>query len=188
MFAGLEYLMASLPYLSFRNSEEERVRVQSLLRHYGGAEYEEAGFIDILNAEAAKFLDSRAYELFEALDLDIMHREKFRNTWSPIVSEFATWLYDLKLQVVLLRNDRKDSHEHISPAKYGLPFQAGTPLEEEMELLKMQWDMIANLAAKYFNDQAGLMAYKIQFMILLRWWSFDGETGIRVFNELTTAV
>ncbi len=56
----LEYVMSSLPYLSFQDTDEERSKVFSILKKYAAPSEAEKGIIVILEEEARKFLNPKA--------------------------------------------------------------------------------------------------------------------------------
>ncbi len=186
MSGDLEYLIASLPYLSFSDSDETKLRVESLLKGYSGDVESARSLVDILDEEAVKFLSSGEYRSYALLNFDRMHHGMYRESPVHVISDYAQFTYELRTRVADLRRDRRITRERIDPSKHKLPFDAGSPLEEEVALLKLQWDKISDLAAGHFADFVALIAYKIQLMILEKLWSFEPEKGLRTFNTLTT--
>ena len=161
MTGDLEYLIASLPYLSFSDSDETKSRVETLLKHYTGDAESTKSLVDILDEEAVKFLSSGEFESYSNLNFDRLHHDVYRDSTIGVISEYAHFAYELRMRVADLRRDRRVTRERIAPSKYKLPFDAGTPLDEEIVLLKLQWDKISDLAAGHFADFVALIAYKI---------------------------
>lgn len=184
---NLEYLMSSLPHLSFHNTSEVRNRVESILRKYAGPVHEEDDLIDILDAEAAKFLPPGKQHSFERLSLANVHQSAFRESKDKAIAEFANWMYALKTDLAEMRKARRDKRSQSSQKKRALPIEPGSPLEEEVQLLGLQWDMADEIAVGHHADFGALISYKLKLMILLRWWSFDPKQGFEVFKSNTKA-
>jgi len=186
MIAGnLEYLMSSLPYLSFQDTEEARSKVHSVLKKYAGSSEGEKNTIEILDEEAQKFLNPENYQFFQKIGLDTIHSENFRNHRNKVLAEFSTYMHNLKESVRQLRIFRKNSGEGSRPETPPLPLEPGTPLEEEIQLLKWQWYKLEELSLGHYSDFGALAIYKLKLLLLERWWSFDQEQGFAIFLNAT---
>ncbi len=187
MISGnLEYLMSSLPHLTFRNSEEEQNRISSTFRRYAGKTGEEKPLVEILEDEAKKFLRTKDFLLFHQIQLNTIHQPNFQVSKNKIIFDFAQFNLALKDALRQLRISRKQGKgEPVYLKNLHLPWSNGTPLEEEKQIMKFQWDKLEALSIGHFADFGSLVIYKLKLMILLRWWSFDMEKGFDVFTKLT---
>jgi hypothetical protein len=186
MISGnLEYLMSSLPNLSFQNNEDVRFQVSSILRKYGGASAEELSLVEILDREAEKFLSPTASRLLRRIDLQTIHDPAFQQGPDGVLSAFSKFAFSLKEAVRQLRLARRTPSNESAPGKLLPGLIPGTPLEEEIQLMKFQWDQLEALSIGHYADFGSLVIYKIKLMILIRWWSFDKDLGFETFNRLT---
>ena len=181
--SDLEYIMTSLPYLSFEKGEEKRQKVLSLLFDYAGVEPGQSSPLDILDQEASKFLPSEDFLLFQKVDLKNIHQAPYLNTKSPTLSSFAHFVLSLKKGLADRRNPQ--SEKSISSPELLETIDHGSPLEIEERLLKLQWDQLEDLSSGHFSDLDALIIYKLKLSILLRWWSFDAHLGYQKFIHLT---
>ncbi len=94
-------------------------------------------------------------------------------------------MHYLKKGVQQLRILRKNSGEASIPKKPPLPLEPGTPLEEETQLIKWQWDKLEELSLGHYSDFGALAIYKLKLLLLERWWSFDQEQGFAIFLNAT---
>lgn len=186
MISGnLEYLMSSLPNLSFQNTQEVRLRVASTLRKYAGPPAEEKKLIDILDDEAKKFLTPGFYRLLRRINLNTIHHTTFQHSKNGMLSAFSNYAFSLKEAIRQLRISRRKEADPISSQKHPLPITPGTPLEEEIQLLKLQWNKLDELSIGHYADFSAVIIYKLKLMILLRWWSFNIDKGFEAFSRLT---
>ena len=186
MISGnLEYLMSSLPNLSFQDTQEARLRVASILRKYAGPAAEGKNLTDILDDEAEKFLTPGAGRLLRRIDLNTIHHTEFQQSKNGALSAFSNYAFSLKESVRQLRIARRKDTGQASSQKQPLPIAPGTPLEEEIRLLKLQWDKLEELSIGRYADLSALLVYKLKLMILLRRWSFDTDQGFETFTRLT---
>ncbi len=182
---NLEYLMSSLPHLSFQNNEETRTWVSSILRKYADPSAPEVNLIDVLDKEAEKFLSPKASHLLRRIDLTTVHDIAFQQSSNRVLSAFSTYAFALKEAVRRLRISRRNGKNEPSQKDEPLPLIPGTPLEEEIQLMKFQWDKLEELSDGHFADFGSLIAYKLKLMILLRWWSLEEDRGIKTFTQIT---
>ena len=180
----LEYLMNSLPYLSFQDTEEERSKVGSLLRKYAAPSVAEKGIIAILEEEAKKFLNPKAYRIFQQVSLETIHWESFQESKNNVLATFSKYVYGLKKDLQQLRISRKQKTES-AVKKSTLPMVPGTPLEEEIQLLQWQWNKLEEISIGHYADFGALVIYKLKLLLLMRWWSFDQEQGFDNFLNST---
>ncbi|MEM8509269.1 MAG: hypothetical protein AAF717_15665 [Bacteroidota bacterium] len=186
MISGnLEYLMSSLPHLSFRNTEEVRSGVFSVFKSYGSSS-EELGIITILDQEASKFLTEKTWAILRLIRLEHIHEPYFQNSPNSVLAAFSSYMYALKKEITQLRASRKKRVVTPPPKQHKLPLTQGNPLEEEMQLLKWQWDKLEELSIGHYTDFGSLVLYKLKLLLLLRWWSFDQEKGFENFIKSTT--
>ncbi|MEM8926613.1 MAG: hypothetical protein AAGC45_00300 [Bacteroidota bacterium] len=186
MIAGnLEYLMGSLPYLSFRDTAEERSKVLSLFQKYAGRSKDAKGIVTLLEEEANKFLSIRYYQIFQHIDLRTIHSETFQKSKTKVLSAFSKYMNALKKDLQQLRISRKNRENLSGKSKSLLPLIAGTPLEEEIQLLQWQWDKLEELSIGHYANFEALCLYKLKLLLLLRWWSFDENIGFDNFLNST---
>ncbi|PRX55414.1 DUF2764 family protein [Flagellimonas meridianipacifica] len=186
MIAGnLEYLMASLPHLSFQDTVEERSKVLSLFRKYAGSLEDKEDMAIVLEEEAQRFLGTMDYEIFQKVDLNTIHQETFQKSKNKVLSTFSKYMNALKIDLERLRISRKNAKEPSDLNKQFLPLIQGTPLEEEQQILKWQWNTLEELSIGHYTDFEALCLYKLKLLLLLRWWSFDEKIGFDNFLNLT---
>ncbi len=183
MIGDLEYLMTSLPHLSFQNTEEERRRVVQLLERYAG-QSEPVSVVQLLDREAKKFLSDKAYSVFHRLDLDTIFQPAFQQSESAVIAQFSTYVRGLKEEVRLLRLRRKEQYAGSEREHKTSIALSGTPLEEEVQLLRYQWDKLEELSVGHYADLEALVLYKLKLLILVRWWRFDSQLGFQKFSQL----
>lgn len=182
---NLEYLMGSLPYLTFQDTEQERTRVFSLFKKYADPLQTEKNSIAILEEEAGKFLSPRTHGVFQQIELKTIHGEAFRQNKNKVLSSFSNYMYSVKKSIEQLRIFRKNTEETSTTRKSPLHLQPGTPLEEELQLLKGQWDKLEELSIGHYTDFEALCIYKLKLLVLLRWWDFDSKRGFDNFLNST---
>lgn len=184
ILGDLEYVMCSLPYLSFQDTDEERSRVFSILKKYAGPAESEQDIITILEKEAGKFLDPKAYGVFRQISLDTIHSDSFQQSTNHVLATFSKYVYALKKDVRQLRYSRRKALD--SPVKKpDIPLIPGTPLEEEIQLLRWQWDKLEEISIGHYADFGSLCIYKLKLLLLFRWWNFDREKGFANFLNST---
>lgn len=182
---NLEYLMSSLPYLFFTDAEEERMRVAALFQKYAGPAAAGQSLLSIFEAEAGKFLSADAFQTLKEIRLEDMHGPAFRNSKNKVLATFAAYTYGLKEDVRQLRLARSGRSEASAQKKPPLPLTPGNPLEEEIQLMKWQWETLEELSTGHYTDFGALCIYKLKLLLLLRWWGFDREKGFEKFLEIT---
>jgi hypothetical protein len=180
----LEYLISSLPHLSFENTNEERSSVVSILKKYANTSEAKKGIVAILEGEAEKFMKPEVYQIFQQINLKNIHSQAFRESKNKVLASFANYMYALKKDIQELRIFRKNESESTSK-KPAIPLVPGTPLEEEIQLLKWQWGKLEELSTGHYSDFGALVIYKLKLLLLLRWWSFDKERGFDNFLNST---
>lgn len=180
-----EYLVSSLPRLSFDNSEEVKARVFNLLKKYAGDNSHKKGMAEILDGEVQKFLPSSTFSDFQKIDLRKIHEPEFQESKSIILSSFSKFMLDMKNEIRDLRISQKENDEKAS-SRIGKLIGEGTPLEKEVHLMKYQWEKLEELSVGHFANLEALVTYKIKLMILSRWWSFDLERGFDNYTRMTT--
>lgn len=182
---NLEYLMSSLPYLSFLPKEEEKASITALLRLYdGGAVGKDRNLVDILIREATKYLSGEKLHLFAAITLENIHRPEFQQSTYRVVASYARFSFALKDSVRQLRTLRKGS-QGLPPAGLPLPLKPGDPLQEEIKLMTLQWQALDRLSIGHYADFSALIIYKIKLQVLERFWQFDQRKGMDIFRNIT---
>lgn len=182
----LEYLVSSLPNLSFQNTDEAKNRVFGLLQKYSGLPANTISPIEILDSEAQKFLSASAFYIFQKTSLENIHALEFQQSKSMVLSTFSKFTFDLKKEIRQLRISQKEKEQKSSNSGLEKLIGHGTPLDKEIQIMKYQWDKLEELSVGYFADLDALIIYKIKLMILLRWWSFKFEKGFETFTQTTT--
>ena len=79
---NLEYLVSTLPTLSFHFSGENRNKVYTIFGKYAGLSSYEVNPISVLNQEVKKFLSTQDFEIFQKIDLRYIYQSHFRNSSS----------------------------------------------------------------------------------------------------------
>jgi uncharacterized protein YqfB (UPF0267 family) len=180
-----EYLISSLPHLSFQNTVEAKERTLSILHKYNASGASNEQVVEILNDEAAKFLSGRALTLFETMDLKNIHEEAFQESNINALTAYSRFSFKLKEDLRELRMAKK-SGEVASPSnKMETIIGKGSPLQKEINLIKYQWAKVEEVSSGHFANIEALITYKIKLMLLLRWWSFNESIGLQNFKELT---
>lgn len=184
MLSGnLEYLMTSLPYLQFTNSMEARNRVYAILNAYALNE-EFSSLTNILNQEAAKYLSPKKQKLFNQIELDTIHTAEFLTSKYSVLSGFATFHLGLKNKLKSLRDTRKRSSEFTNKSRNTIELEPGNPLEQEIQIMHLQWLEVEKLSIGHFSDFDSLIAYKLKLLLMLRWWNFDESVGFSKYLDL----
>ncbi len=185
MISGdLEYLMNSLPYLSFQNTVEIQQRTGALFYAYLGESDEQTSLVHILEDEAKKFLSSQDYLLFCTIDLDTIYKTAIQQSGNKVLAEFSKYTFELRETVSQLRQLRRAGNHKAAADQAGMISLEGTPLEQEVQLLRYQWDKLEDLAAGHYANLEALIIYKLKMMLLLRWWSYDALQGFEKFTQL----
>jgi hypothetical protein len=180
---NLEYLISSLPYLSFQDTEEERRRVASIFERYAGPAAQEKGTLAIFEDEAGKFLAPDDFQTLKGIRLEDIHRPYFRKSKNKVLATFSGYAYGLKEDIRHLRLARKFNLEGSVHRKTSLPLIPGNPLEEEIQFMKWKWDALEELSIGHYADFGALCIYKLKLLLLMRWWGFDRKKGFEKFLE-----
>jgi len=180
---NLEYVMSSLPNLSFQDSEEVRSKVSLLFEKYASTQEASSNMIAVLNAEAEKYLSSNQFKLFKTIDLNTIHSDRFQNTGNSVLSKFSKYTFQLKQELKAFRLAKKSS-ENLTKTYYEILGKLSeNPLEAEKQLIKLQWDKLESLSIGHYSDFNALIIYRLKLQLLLRWWSFDTNKGFKVFTK-----
>ncbi|TGV04853.1 hypothetical protein [Flavivirga rizhaonensis] len=184
MLAGnLEYVISSLPNLSFNDSEALQHEVSSIFHKYALVTEASSDLISILNTETKKFLSSREFEHFQQIQLKTIHLAKFQNSKNAVIAEFSNFMFQLKQELRTYRIAKK-SDKTISKINYEIiEVLYENPLEAEQQLLELQWQKLEALSIGHYSDFSSLILYKFKLELLLRWWCFDTEIGFEIFQQ-----
>lgn len=189
MISGnLEYIISSLPYLSFNDTEEQRSHVVSILEKYFGFSIDSLSIETILDQEAGKFLSPKMVLLFQEINLTNIHDESFQKSKNEIIAAFSKFTYRLKTDLLELRRFRKNESESTSSKNGRFEGIPESPLEAEIYLIKLQWDYLEELSFGHYTDFSALVVYKLKLLLLLRWWSFDQNRGFDNFITISKTV
>lgn len=181
---NLEYLMCSLPNLSFQNGEAMRSQVASVFKAYKSSSDVSNDLISILDHEAEKFLNTNAFQIFQQIDLLTLYSTVFLNSNIKVLSTFSRFTYAIKEEIRAIRIARKNN-EKQSKSKYQLiNISATNPLEAELQLINLQWNKLEALSIEHYADLSALIIYKLKLQLLIRWWSFDTDKGYVLFKEI----
>ena len=180
-----EYLMNSLPDLSFQNTDEEKRKVLSLLKKYAGSAADRLTPIEVLDSEAQKFLPTSIFNVFQKINLKNIHEKEFQKNKSKVLSAFSIFSFELKKEFRAWRKSQNGSEKKTAKKNIEKIIGDGTPLEKEIQIMKYQWGKLEDFSAGHFSDLEAVFSYKIKLLILLRWWSFDAEKGFEKFSEMT---
>lgn len=180
-----EYLISSLPYLSFENTAEQRHKVLELFRKYNGKKTEGLNPVTILDNEAEKFLPKSSFHLFQRMNLNNIHEEEFRNSKNSVLSDFSTFCFDLKKALGQWRRFQNEGEKKSIKNNVEQLLEGSNPLEKEVRLMEYQWKKLEDFSAGHFSDLEAIFIYKIKLLIILRWWSFDAKKGFQKFQKMT---
>lgn len=184
MLSGnLEYLITSLPYLQFTDAIEARNRVTGIFKAYA-SNREFSSLINILNQESAKYLSPKEQSLFKKIELEIIHTAEFLNSKYRVLSGFSTFNLKLKTKLKSLRENRMEASEYSNKSRNAIELEAGNPLEQEIQIMHLQWREVEKLSIGHYSDFDSLIGYKIKLLLLQRWWSFDEEVGFEKYLDL----
>jgi hypothetical protein len=184
MLAGnLEYIMSSLPDLNFSNSEALQHDVKSLFQKYRSSGEASLNLIDALHEEAQKFLSTKQFQQFQQIRLKDIHQEDYQQSSYRVVSEFSTFMLQLKQELKAYRIQRKLGETSEKNNYSVLPTLPKNPLEAELQLLQLQWQKLEELSLEQYSNLSALIVYKLQLEVLLRWWSFNEEVGFHIFQQ-----
>ncbi|MEO1031381.1 MAG: hypothetical protein AAFX55_08245 [Bacteroidota bacterium] len=180
---NLEYLISSLPNLSFSNSEAVQHEVKTLFQKYASTTEASGDLVSILNDEASKYLSSRDVQSFQDIQLHVIHQVQFQNSHIQVVSEFSKFMYQLKSELKTFRLAEK-SEESLGKTNYELLGELPkNPLKAEEYLLDMQWQKLDALSIGHYTNLSALVLYKLKLDLLSRWWQFDAEEGFEIFQQ-----
>jgi hypothetical protein len=182
----LEYLMTSLPNLSFQDTDEAKTALFTLLKKYTGNTSKESSAVEMFEMEAEKYLSKSSFQNLQNLNLNQIHKTEFLNHKSRVVSEFAKFTHALKNEIRVWLTTQNESDKKAAKNRVEEIFGEGSPLEKEIRIMKYQWDKLEELSIGHFADIEALFTYKLKLMILLRWWSFNKEKGFNKFIQMTT--
>ncbi|MEZ4987864.1 MAG: DUF2764 family protein [Saprospiraceae bacterium] len=181
---NLEYLMSSLPYLRWQVATDKQVI--DLLAQYASVDTEHADPMQILETEASKYLSAEKSMLFQSIRLEHIHQPIFQLPALGRIAQFSHFDATLRQQIATLRLARRANQQQGANQSLPRIITPGSPLQEEMQLLRLQWDKLEELAIGHYADWDALVVYKLKLMILQRLWSFDSLRGMDVFKRLTS--
>jgi hypothetical protein len=189
MISGnLEYIISSLPYLSFSDTEEQRSYVLSILEKYYGYSIDDQCIETVLDQEVGKFLSPKMFLLFQQINLSSIHGESFQKSKNEILVAFSMFTYKLKTDLLDLRRSRKNESEPTSSKNSRFEDIPESPLDAEIYLIKLQWDYLEELSFGHYADFSALVVYKLKLLLLFRWWSFDQNRGLDNFITISKIV
>jgi hypothetical protein len=178
---NLEYVMTSLPNLSFDNSSSYQHEVSRLLISYTAESDDINDLILRLHKIARKYLTQGQYNFFKSLNLNEVHEAYYANSSYAVVSVFSEYMRQFKAQ---LRDYRVAKYAGASVTKkhYEIIGELPeNPLDAEVMLLRLQWTTLEELSVGHYTDVSSLFLYKLKLQLLVRWWSFDTSKGFDVF-------
>jgi len=180
---NLEYMMSSLPNLSFSNSEALQHEVKSLFQKYALSNDASINLVSMLNSEAEKFLSTRQFQQFQKIQLATIHREEYQQSSYPVVAEFSAFVLQLKQELKAYRIQRKLGEMTQTNGTSLIVELPKNPLKAELYLLQLQWKKLEEISLEQYSNLSALIVYKLQLELLLRWWSFNEEVGFTIFQE-----
>jgi hypothetical protein len=184
MFAGnLEYIISSLPHLSFSAEEQLQNEIKSLFQKYASAEEASGNVMAILNTEAEKYLSARDFKNFQDLQLIAIHQDAFQKSRINIVAEFSRFMFNLKDELKTYRLAQKTEEVSAKTNFEWITDLSENPLTAELQLMQLQWNKLEALSQGHYANFSALILYKLKLQLLLRWWSFDMKTGFAVFQK-----
>lgn len=179
---NLEFLLSSLPYLHFSNSLEFKNRVKTIFHAYA-KENQSLSLPQILDLETAKYVSEKDYELFSELNLKNCHSIKFQKSNYPVLAQFAQFSFALKTELQTLRNNEKETQLTKNSFEF-IEQISGNPLEKEIQLITLQWQELERLSIGFYADFNQLIAYKLQLLLLLKWWTYNETVGFENYQKL----
>jgi hypothetical protein len=180
---NLEYLMSSLPNLSFSNSEEIRFAVKTLFQKYAVEPDRSDDMIAVLSHEASKFISTSQFDKLKGIQLADIHNREFQESGIEVVSEFSKFVFQLKSELKAFRLSRRSEESLVKTNYEILGNIPSNPLDAEAYLLKIQWQRLEALNFGHFSNFSALIVYKLKLEVLQRWWKFDSEVGFKFFQE-----
>lgn len=184
MLAGnLEYVMASLPNLTFSNSEAIQHEVSSLFKKYALLTDAPTHLITLLHEEAEKYLSEKQCRDFKQIQLNTIHQDYFQNHKNKVVSEFSVFINQLKQELKTFRIARKSNETNTKNSYKLIGDLPNNPLDAELHLLKLQWQKLDMLSVGHYANISALILYKLKLQVLLRWWSFNETIGFNAFQQ-----
>jgi hypothetical protein len=185
---NLEYLISSLPNLSFSNSEATQHDVKGLFQKYASNVDADQDLVATLQDDASKYLSASDFKKFQSINLKNIHQKQFQDSSIEVVAQFSKFMYGLKSELKMFRENRK-SEEPLGKINYefidDLP---NNPLQAEEYLLNLQWQKLDALSIGHYADLSALILYKLKLQVLQRLWQFDAKLGFKVFqNSLKVA-
>ncbi|MFQ3579336.1 MAG: hypothetical protein SNJ71_04250, partial [Bacteroidales bacterium] len=177
---NLEYLVCSLPLLQFSANEDIKRRTLQTFTFYYGKPVEQEQVLTVLNEICFPFLSQEQQSIFSSLHYydDTLICE----IPTGVLNDYYTALDELKTKLMQFRIQRKNSKQTKDESVLGL---SGTPLEQEIQLMKLQWTLLDDIDTVDFASFEALCIYKLRLMILLRYWSFSEERGFTLLLEST---
>jgi hypothetical protein len=184
MLSGnLEYITSSLPHLQFSDADTLRNKVTSLLNAYALNTDRKNDLVAILNEEAQKFLTPWEFDTFSNIQLNTVHQSQFQRHNLKAVAAFSLFMHQLKQELYHYRSS-KNTNQPESNMRYSHITDLPTdPFRAELYLLKLQWQKLEDLCNGHYANLSALILYKLKLEVLVRWWSFDTETGFQTFQQ-----
>ena len=181
-----EYLMSSLPNLSFQNTDEAKRHVIEVLNAYSDDPTAALTPLGLWDREAQKFLPADAFNVFKKIYLANLHELEFQKSKSKVLSAFSEFNFELKKEIIKWKTSQTAKAHKAPMSNIENLVGHGTPLEKEINIMKYQWDKLEDIATGHFADMETVFTYKLKLMILLRWWSFNTEIGFNKFTRIST--
>ena len=131
--------------------------------------------------EAKKWLSAKDYDLLAQLDMGAMTSEVRGN---KVVQAYSSFEAELKHDIA---NWRKAVQRNLDYKPETVPvslLKEGNPLEVEMKLLQLKWDLIDQMEREHDFDLGFVVLYYLKLQILQRYLTFDKELGLEKFQKL----
>ncbi|MCA0132196.1 hypothetical protein [Winogradskyella alexanderae] len=180
---NLEYLISSLPNLTFSYSDTVKLEIRGLFQKYASNEEDSQDLVSILHDDASKYLSPSEFNRFKTIELKSIHLPNFRDSSVDVVAKFSKFMHHLKSELKDYRINRK-SIESTGKLHYEILGELPeNPLKAEEYLLGLQWQKLETLSLGHYANFSALTLYKLKLEVLLRWWQFDAEVGFEVFQQ-----
>jgi len=158
------YLIAELPMLFF--GKEPGITVEKFLE------------------EARNWMDARDYQVLSQVDINDFKTEKKIN---QVYDQFKAFESNIRTDIGLWREAQKRDQEY-KPASFPVStIKEGNPLEVEIRLMEMRWQLVDELERAHHFDLGFLISYYLKLQILRRYFAFNKEQGLKKYQKLCEA-
>lgn len=159
------FLVAELPTLFF-NKEPE---------------ISEAYFLQ----EAEKWMSPGDFAILSKVDIN----DYLLNPKNPhVLRKYQSFERALRTDLAKFRQAQKQKIEYKPQTFSPSLIREGTPLEIEIKLMEIRWDLLEEMQREHHFNLEYLILYYLKLQLLQRYFSFDKEKGMKKFEKLYEVV